>query len=382
MSDASTQLDRLRGWVRIDPNNLSLIAELADALLNAGAGAEALPHIEHALQCSPGHQQFRFRRAVALRRSGRPDEARGELDSLLADGVDDVAVVYERADLALQLSDFEGCLRWAEQAAASPDSGRVPRAELLRVRALHYLGRIDEAIAVAERVLSDAPGREDLRAALATLYLDAERLQDAARLVAQTGSASARPTELECVGGYLALADENVSLAAQRFDKVLQARPNDGRALLGAGLARASASQPEEAIALLRRAAGAMPKHLGTLNALAWVQLLAGQLDAAEGTFRQALEADRNFAETHGGLAVVAALRGEAAAAQEQVRTAQRLDRNSFSAAYAAMLLRNGSQPNKQTTEAMLQFLAHQPAPGGGSLKDLVLRQARRLAAP
>jgi hypothetical protein len=30
----------------------------------------------------------------------------------------------------------------------------------------------------------------------------------------------------------------------------------------------------------------------------------------------------------------------------------------------------------------MLQFLAHQPAPGGGSLKDLVLRQARRLAAP
>jgi tetratricopeptide (TPR) repeat protein len=246
---------------------------------------------------------------------------------------------------------------------------------------MHYLGRLDEAMACARGSLALRPEQAPMRGALATLLLDAERMTEAEQVVAEASSTGLVTPELTCVSGYLALGREDSSAAEARFAETLKARPQDGRALLGAGLAAAAVQDLPRALGHLQAAAQAMPGHLGTLNALAWMQLLAGQLDAAASTFEQALEVDRNFAETHGGLAVVAALRGETAAAEERVRTAHRLDRNSFSAAYAAMLLRNGSQPNARTTEAMLQFLAQQPAPGGGSLKDLVLRRAGRLAA-
>ena len=79
----------------------------------------------------------------------------------------DAAVLYERADLALQMRDFDACLQWIGRVMELPDYRRViPGADLLRVRALHYLGRLDDAIAHAEAVLAVGAARDDLRAAL------------------------------------------------------------------------------------------------------------------------------------------------------------------------------------------------------------------------
>lgn len=377
-SKVSSKVERLANYVRLDPNNLALRADLADELIDSGSASDALTHIDHALRLRPEHPQFRFRRAVALRRAGRAEEAQVELDTLLAEGKSDAAVFYERADLALQMRDFDACLQWVGCVMELPDYRRaVPGADLLRVRALHYLGRLDEAIAHAETVLKADPARDDLRSALATLYLDTERYADAARLYAESGKEGTCLPELECVGGYLALAEEKTSLAQQRFVEVLRVRPNDGRALLGAGLASAADGSLAQAIGYLQRASAAMPNHLGTMNGLAWMQLLSGQLDAAEATLTRAQAVDDTFSESYGGQAVIAAMRGDRATAQALIRTALRLDRNCFSAAYAGMLLQHGSAPNAATLDAALQFLAGQPAPGGGTLKATVLRMAR-----
>lgn len=369
---------QLERFVALDPGNLALRAELADCLIEQGAAAEALPHIEHALRLAPGDSPFRYRRAVVLRRSGHSEEAVSVLDALLDDGLSDAAVLYERADLAFQLGDYEGCVRSIDRLLHLSDAGRaLPGADLLKVRALHYLGRVDEAIAHAEAALRANSSRTDLRAPLATLYLDAERYADAARLYHLAASDGAVVPELECVGGYLALAEEKLTLAQQRFRRVLQERPQDGRGLLGSGLAAAADGQLPQAVEQLQRAVEAMPNHLGTLNALAWMQILSGQLDAADATLTRAQSVDDTFAETWGGQATVAALRGEREAAQALIRTAQRLDRNCFSAAYAAMLLQHGPS-SVQTTGAVLTFLGRQSAPGGGTLRDAIVRMARR----
>jgi tetratricopeptide (TPR) repeat protein len=374
IAESGSRLQRLEAYVQMDPDNLSLRGDLADELIQAGLAANALPHIEHALRLMPDDPVFGYRRAVALRRAGKLSDARSQLDTLLEQGVDDPAVFYERADFALQSSDFDGCVHWVNRVRQSPEYRRNwPNADLLLVRALHYLGRLDEAVEEAEAALAADSGRDDLRAALATLYLDAERLPDAARLYEQ-GGATPR-AELQSVGGYLALADENPELARQRFEDALLTRPRDGRALLGAGLANAAGGRLPEAIGLMERAAAAMPEHLGTLNALAWMQLLSGNLDVAEKTLLRAQGIDDAFAETHGGLAVVAAMRGEREQAKELIRTALKLDRASFSAAYASMLLQHDGA-NPQTLSAALEFLSRQPAPGGGTMKSAVLRFA------
>jgi hypothetical protein len=54
-----------------------------------------------------------------------------------------------------------------------------------------------------------------------------------------------------------------------------------------------------------------------------------------------------------------------------------KLDRNCFGAAYAEMLLRHG-HGSAAIQASSLEFLAKQEAPGGGTMKDAVLRLGAR----
>src|SRR5207342_527942 len=82
-----------------------------------------------------------------------------------------------------------------------------------------------------------------------------------------------------------------------------------------------------------------MPDHIGTWHALAWAQLLLGDIDAAAGSYQQAYDLDRNFADSHGGLALIHALRGETDAAEQAVKRALRLSPQCATALYAKSLL-------------------------------------------
>ena len=377
--NASADYTRLAGYLASDPDNLELLAAVVDAAIDGGVPERAVAHADHALALAPGHPQFIYRRAVALRRCDRLDEARAALEALVAAGETHPVPLCELAEILLAQRDFEGCLALLDRlSAAGPGHAVPPQADLLRVRALHHLGRVDEAITCAEAVLAAQPQRADIAAALATLYLDAERLDDAARMHAQAAAGGRLDAELHAVGGYLALAAEDEALAQQRFAQALALRPREGRALLGAGLAAAARNDLPAAIVQLRAAAEAMPTHLGTWNALAWMQLFSGDLDGAEAALAHANTVDPTFSENHGSLAVIAAMRGQTARAQELLRTAQRLDRNSFSAAYAALLLQHGPQGGEAVLQQALAFLARQPAPGGGSMQQTVLRLASR----
>lgn len=377
--NASADYTRLAGYLASDPDNLELLAAVVDAAIDGGVPERAVAHADHALARAPGHPQFSYRRAVALRRCDRLDEARAALEALVGAGETHPVPLCELAEILLVQRDFEGCLALLDRlSAAGPDAAVPPQADLLRVRALHHLGRVDEAITCAEAVLAAQPQRADIAAALATLYLDAERLDDAARMHAQAAAGGRLDAELHAVGGYLALAAEDEALAQQRFAQALALRPREGRALLGAGLAAAARNDLPAAIAQLRAAAEAMPTHLGTWNALAWMQLFSGDLDGAESALARANTVDPTFSENHGSLAVIAAMRGQTARAHELLRTAQRLDRNSFSAAYAALLLQHGPQGGEAVLQQALAFLARQPAPGGGSMQQTVLRLASR----
>ena len=370
---------RLAGYLASDPDNLELLAAAVDAAIDGGVPERAVAHADHALALAPGHPQFIYRRAVALRRGGQLDAARAALEALVAAGESHPVPLCELAELRLVQRDFTGCLALLDTLPAHSAGGAaVPQADLLRVRALHHLGRVDEAIAQAEAVLTADPARTDLAAALATLYLDAERLDDAARMHAAAAAGGRLDAELHAVGGYLALAAEDEALARQRFAQALALRPHEGRALLGAGLAAAARNDLPEAVGRLRAAAEAMPTHLGTWNALAWMQIFSGDLDGAEASLTRANAVDATFSENHGSLAVIAAMRGQAARAQELLRTALRLDRNSFSAAYAALLLQHGPQGGEAVLQQALAFLARQPGPGGGSMQQTVLRLASR----
>jgi hypothetical protein len=85
-----------------------------------------------------------------------------------------------------------------------------------------------------------------------------------------------------------------------------------------------------------------MPSHLGSWHALAWVELLSEDHEAAAAAFSRAMEQDRTFGDNHGGLAIVCALRGETEVARQHIQVARRLDPFAVNAGIAEALLEAG----------------------------------------
>lgn len=348
MSDTPnlSRIDRLQGYLAHDPGNNILAGELCDLLIEENRVADARVLVVGFLSRSPSDPHFRYRLAVIAQRENSLGEARNLLSGLVSEGIADPIVMLAWGRLQLDLGEYQGAADTLAK-LGTPDTSESLRsvACFLRVRSLHHLGELNSAITLAE-VLLGQPQRPDvgsaLTGALASLYLDADRKEDAARLIRRAAEFGTPNAEVMMVGGFLSLGDADIQVARQQFEASLSASPNMGRAHLGLGLSYAASGDLGKAAEAIERSTREMPAHLGGWHALGWTKLLQKDLEAAEQAFGIAMEKDRNFGETYGGLAIVAALRGERDAALELIRASQKLDRQSLNAATAALLLKHG----------------------------------------
>ena len=369
--NSPTRASSLERYLKQDPDNTSLRSELADALIDVGQWDKARAVVEEGLQRSPNEPQFLYRSAVLDHRTGQLDAARSTLTALLTSGIDAPELRLELARVQTAQSDHQACADTlaplAHQALPSDIAAEIT---FLRVRALHHLGDLSPAIQAAEQLLQLQPDSPALQSALATLYLDAGRSEDTARLYRQAAQQRSLDAEMLAAGGFVELGDGEVELALTRFQQSLSQAPKLGRSLLGAGLAHAAAGRLDEAKKALTEATRSMPTHLGSWHALAWMHLLDKELDAAEAAFNQALAVDRNFGDTYGGPALVAAMRGDRARAEELVRTGGRLDRASMNVGLAAALLQQGgSMHSAEFLQRGLELLQANAMAGNPSMQ-------------
>ena len=287
------EIDRLQRYLASDPDNPALLADLANALLQAGQPAAAQVYVEKSLRLNPADGPARYRMAVIDHQLGRLGEASDRLQALLKDGVDEPAIRLELARVAYGQRDWALAVRSLEPLLTQAlTEAFAAQACFVLMRSLHQQAEVARAIAVGEQFLATSqggPGSEAVRSALATLYLDDEQSPRAAKLYRQAVAESGPvDSEMAAVGGYVALQDGDLAEACRRFEASL-AQQTNGRACLGLGLAQAAQGNLDQAKALLRRATQAMPTHLGGWHALAWMYLLTQDLGAAELAFQNAL---------------------------------------------------------------------------------------------
>ncbi len=359
MTTALSRSSRLQQYLDQDPANLSLRRELIDACVSEGRLDDARQYADQGLAQASTDPQLRYLRAIVDHHQGHLPEARTALQSLLDEGLKEPVVCYQLARIQFQQADWAAATATLQTLLAQPIPADIAEpAALLHVRSLHRLAQLDAAIERAEQFLQLQPDSVPIRSALATLYIDAQRLPDASRLYAQAEQQGQLDAELLAVGGILALDAADVTVALARFEQSIAASPNMGRAHLGLGLAHAADGRIDQAIAALTAATQAMPTHLGSWHALAWMQLVSQQVDAAEATFNQALAIDRNFGDTYGGLAIVAAVQGDRAKAEELIRIGRKLDPRSLNVGTAMALLQHGGRlDDPEFLQAGLQML-------------------------
>jgi tetratricopeptide (TPR) repeat protein len=339
-------LSRLQGYLAGDAHNVQLLGDVADLQLQLGLWDDAKATLGQLLQRSPTDATARYRLAVAERATGHAQAAQPLLAGLVAEGHSHPAVLQELARSEAQLGRWDATL-----AALAPlDAGtlaadQADTVRLLRVRALHHLGDLQAGLAEAE-AWRQARG-ENLPtlglAAMATLHLDAEQIDEAAALVARASPGQlTENAELATAAGFIELSRGHADAAQALLAQGARQQPSLGRAHLGLGLTAACAGDLPRAVEALQAATAATPTHLGSWHALAWMQMLNQDLAGAEASLQAALAQDPNFGETHGGLALLAALRGEREAAEQYLRTGTRLDPRGMNVLVARVVLQEG----------------------------------------
>jgi len=241
--------------------------------LQASHPADALPWYEKALATRPDSREARVQYAKSLRRAGRLPEAAQQYAALATRFPRDVEVLVNRGELLLASGQVD---------AAEQDFKTALEIDPRRKEALYNLGVV---------ALRRGDPQTATRAASAALAAD-PRYAEAYMLL---GNASAQTHDF---GAAVRAFEQAVALDSS----MVQARVNLGAARLDAG-------NYAGAIAVLESVVRDNPSPNAWIN-LANAQSRAGSGDAAEASFRNALQLEPNSEPARRGLGLLLAGRG------------------------------------------------------------------------
>lgn len=372
MTEPNQRLSQLQAYLAADPANPHLLLELADLHLQAGSLHEYEAALRQLFAAAPGHFGGRSLQGVALMRQGRLDEAVAVFQALRDEAWEEPALFYNLAYALMLQGRYEEAEPQA--ARASKSLALLPQAGPLHVRALHFLGRLEDAVVAAETALRQFPEHLSLYGLLATLYLDQENLAAAERVARQVLELSPSDPDAATVLGMLALSKQDLTVASPLLRQACASKPNSGRAQMGLGLVSMLEGKLDEAESSVAQALRSMPGHVGSWHVLAWCRILSNRPAQAKEALLEALRLDRNFADTHGGLAIVAIMEGHLQEAQQSARRALGLNPDSFPGQYAQSLLLQSAGQAEQARLIHERLLNSAVLPDGTKLSEAVAR--------
>lgn len=371
-NETQARLEKLLGFLQVDTDNFALLSDAADLSMQLGDFAVAKNLVKRALTLQPQDPLARYRTAVILLSERKPEDSVAITQALLEEGHLHAAVRFEHARSLVMLGRFDE----AEPIFAGllPEAASFRELPQLYIRTLHHLGKVDEAIAFASKYMNDHPEDGSVQGMLSLLHLDNNDIAQAAELSAKALERAPNNMDALLTAGSVALAYENETDAKTYFDKAIAIYGNSGRAWAGLGLVNMLAMDLPAARNDFERAVEFMPTHLGSQNALAWIQILQRDYAAAKKTLQASLDIDRTFGETHGGLAVLAAVEGDWDNAKRLAEMAVRLQPESFSGRFAqSLIMTHRGHPERAQAMVETVFKNFQVA-GGGTLNDALRR--------
>lgn len=364
-NDTTDKLQRMEGYLAVDPRNRDLLAGVIDLNLQVGQADRAGIHVNQALTFYPDDPFFRHRQATVLIAQNVFDAAETVLSALLQE-VSNPHILYNLAYVHFRQQRFQQA---RDDLATLMDATDVTGLVVtLYLRTLHHLKDVKHALEVVASHRDRLTADVEFLAVASLLYLDDGQIDMARQFSIAAQAGGAHPLEALVVSGNVALAEGDANAARDQFNLAISINPTDGRSWSGLGLSSLLKHDLENATKELERAVAYMPTHIGTLHVLGWCRILAHDLSMAAAIFDTALALDRNFGETHGGMAVIAALQGNRPLAEERIKRALGLDHHSMSARYAQMVLSGEASDPVKFRAAALKILSTRDGPLGGTL--------------
>lgn len=333
------RLQRLGRFVQLDPDNNALLTDYAFEAVQAEECDAAVQAVDKLAQRGAAEPEAHAAVAALLRKSGRIPESVDHLRRAIERWPDHGLLAVELARGQFALGEIDQAL---EALTPSPqDSALAAEVCGLRIRLLHHLGRLEEALATADAFRDPGTLHPEVDAPLLPVLIDLSRLDEAVQLASGLAALDVpMPYEVAEPLALAALDAQDTQTALDWTDRALQMRRDDGRIWLARGMANLRAGQAAPALEALDHAVRLMPGHAGSHLARGWAGLLNRDRERAREAFQAGIAASPSFGEGHGSLAVLDVLDGRFDEARAGIRKAQLLDANCASASFAALLLK------------------------------------------
>ena len=331
-----SKIQLFESYLKSDPANLDLMLELGDLYHQAGRLADALASFERALARAPGTVSARSRIASVYLTQHRFADAATVLSALIAAG-ESAPALFHNLGIALFYQDRFADAAESFAAAGANNPFNAANFKYLAY-ALHHEGRLADATDACEKWIAAENSPESL-AYLSMLAFDGGKNDVAASLAQRVLATAPDNADANAIAGNLAIEEMEMLRAKACFERALARQPEHGRAWLGLGLVHLHEQHNDLAIAAIDKAVALMPTHAGTAVTLGWAKAIGQDAKGAEAAFRQAIEADRGFAEAHGGLAVALVELDRVAEAKQAIQIADKLNAANFGSVYAKSLL-------------------------------------------
>ena len=180
-ADWQSQFNLLNKVVELDPKHLQARIKLGRMLVAAGKLDQAMKVSDIAMAMNPADADVRALRATVLLKRGDRNGAIEMANSALArDPYNDDALMVLSAD-AMAAGDAENAIRYLDRGIGRNE--RDVRLQLMKVKALEQLGRLEPAVDIIRKMIQFYPQNRAFRQALVQFYLGQGRKDKAEDLV-------------------------------------------------------------------------------------------------------------------------------------------------------------------------------------------------------
>jgi len=337
IQELSAELAQKLARLESTPRDLALFRECVDLCMRVGEFNTAQALVDRSISHYPNELWIYIEKAKLQLVLGEYELSIDTLNHIQAEGLFTPDILYYLVWARLNLEEYERVVDEIE--SSSHFVREYPALILVKVRALHHLKKVAEAISELDHYLSIDSNNADAYALKSTLlleqsnYFEAKQFADEAIALCPDNQEARQNIEKIRLSGYS--TDESISFKGVEEATPCLIREHATRP----GGTKLFAEQVLEVEEVIKSVRDTEPQDIGTWHALAWAKILHNKIDEAKYCFESARQLDEGFSESYGGLAVVAALEEDYSLANSLVNQAFRFDPNSASGGYAKDLV-------------------------------------------
>jgi tetratricopeptide (TPR) repeat protein len=303
--------------IRLDPDSARMHYFLGLTLSSAGKQDAAAEELEKSISLDSKEIRPRLALGVALNQLNREAEAEAAWESVLNIDPNSVAAIDWLA---------KGRISRGEFASAIDLLHGVPRDENLTLDlsvAYARAGLFDDASETLKAAFARSPGSVRLASALASVYVQSHRNQEAESVLREFLNKHPSDTLTQILYLRLLVLQGNSSTARPLAKRLLAEEPGNFDALYLSGIIEREAQEYPAAIADLKAAAALDPNHYDVRYHLGIALFRSQQTEAAREQLEKAVQLDPSEAEAHFQLAQVLRALGQTDEAQIQLKVYQ-----------------------------------------------------------